>query len=149
MGHVPRTPLAAPLRSICGSGGGVGGAGGGAGGGGAGAGGDGAGGVGDGVGTGAGAGALSCVTMTREPATVTFALRCDPVLGGTVTRIDAFPDPDAGLSVAHDASDAAVQEQALLVCTVTVASPPSAATGAAGAATSNRHGAASCDTSAC
>jgi len=106
-------------------------------------------GVGDGVGTGAGTGALNCVTVTRAPPTITVALRCDPVFGVALTRIEALPDPDAGVTVAHPASEAAVQAQALFVCTVTVASPPSAGTGPAGAATPNWHGAASCDTSAC
>jgi len=103
-------------------------------------------GVGTGVGTG---GALTCVTVTRVPATTTFALRCEPVFAEALTRIEALPDPDAGVTVAHPASEAAVQLQALFVCTVTVASPPSAGTGPTGPATLNWHGAASCDTSAC
>jgi hypothetical protein len=98
------------------------------------------------VGTG---GALNCVTATCVPATRIFARRCDPAFGPALTRIEALPDPDAGFTVAHAASEPAVQPQALFVCTVTVASPPPAGTEPAGAATLNWHGAASCDTSAC
>jgi hypothetical protein len=96
-----------------------------------------------------GTGALNWVTVTCVPATRMSARRCEPAFGAALMRIDALPDPDAGFTVAHAASEAAVQPQALFVCTATVASPPPAGTEPAGAATLNWHGAASCDTSAC
>jgi hypothetical protein len=142
-GHTPWTPLTLPLRSICTAGGGGGtGFGGGVGpgaGGGVGVGvgvGVGAGGVGDGVGTGARpGGALNWVSVTRVPATVTFVVRAAPPFGAAVTRTEPVPEPDAGLTVTHDASAAAVHAHALLVWTATIASPPAPATGFADAVT--------------
>lgn len=85
-------------------------------------------GVGVGVGVGAGVtGAFDCVTATRVDAIVSVALRCAPVFGAAVACTDAFPDPDAGLTVIHAESDAAVQLHPLLVCTEIVRFPPVAA----------------------
>jgi hypothetical protein len=75
------------------------------------------------------------MTVTRLPATVTFAARCGPAFGATLTWTEAVPDPDAGLTVAHVASDEAVQLQRPLVFTLTSALPPAPASGSDGPAT--------------
>jgi len=80
---------------------------------------------------------------------VTFTVRCGPVFRAAVTWTDAVPDPDAGLTVAHDASDEAVQLHALFVCTVTFVFPPAPASGSAGSLTEKAQGAAACEMSAC
>lgn len=49
------------------------------------------------------------------------------MFGAAVACTDAFPDPDAGLTVIHAESDAAVQLHALFVCTEIVRLPPVAA----------------------
>jgi hypothetical protein len=71
----------------------------------------------------------SCVTVRGVAATVTVAVRCDPVFALAETCTVAFPEPDCGATLAHDAFDEVVQLHAPLVCTATVASAPAAASG--------------------
>jgi hypothetical protein len=128
-----------------GSGGGGGGGGVGAGGGG------GGGGVGVGAGGGAGGGGgacgAACVTGKRVPAAITNPERAAPVFGPTVTTTVAVPRPDAGETDAHELSLATVHAHASCALMRTSSVPPLGGTGVCGAETSNRHGAACCDTS--
>ena len=87
-------------------------------GGGGGAGGDGGGGAGGGgVGGGGGPACCSCAIVIRWPPIVSSAVRRDPLLGITPTRIVASPSPAVGEGVAHEALVEAVQRHAECVRT--------------------------------
>ena len=84
-------------------------------------------GVGDGAGPGFGAGvgagaagacgALSCRRTTESVPIVSVSVRSGPELGAAISAIVAEPWPDWGVTVAHEASAAAVQRQPSWVLT--------------------------------
>jgi hypothetical protein len=98
-------------------------------------------GAGDGFGAGVGVGALSWRSTRLSDPTVSVTVRSGPEFGAAISASVAAPCPDAGDTVAHVASAAAVQRHPSWVRMSIGICPPAAASGVFAADTSNWHGA--------